>query len=96
MIYIIKGMNSMGHIAKIFMNGRSQAVRLPAEFRFSSDEVYIHRDEITGDVVLSSKPYNWDGLISAIKSSPTPDDFLSPQDRNTIEIERDPFHGLNE
>ena len=35
-------------------------------------------------------------LLSAIKSSPTPDDFLSPHDRNTIEIERDPFHGLNE
>jgi antitoxin VapB len=86
----------MGHIAKIFMNGRSQAVRLPAEFRFKSDEVYIHRDEITGDVILSSKPSDWDGLLSAIKSSPTPDDFLSSQDRNTNDIERDPFHGFNE
>ena len=86
----------MGHIAKIFMNGRSQAVRLPAEFRFKSDEVYIHRDEITGDVILSSKPSDWDGLLSAIKSSPTPDDFLSSQDRNTNDIERDPFNGFNE
>ena len=39
--------------AKIFMTGRSQAVRLPAEFRFDTDEVFIRRDAETGDVVLS-------------------------------------------
>ncbi len=43
-------------VAKLFMNGGSQAVRLPAEFRFEGDEVYIRRDERTGDVYLSSKP----------------------------------------
>ena len=42
--------------AKIFMSGRSQAVRLPSEFRFEVDEVYIRRDETTGDVVLSARP----------------------------------------
>ena len=46
--------------------------------------------------IPSSKSYDWDSLISAIKSCPTPDDFLSSQDRNTIEIERDPFHGIDE
>jgi hypothetical protein len=44
----------------------------------------------------SSKSYDWVSLISAIKSRPTPDDFLSPQDRNTVEKERDPFHGVDE
>ena len=39
--------------AKLFKNGSSQAVRLPAEFRFEGDEVYATRDETTGDVVLS-------------------------------------------
>jgi antitoxin VapB len=43
-------------VAKLFMNGGSQAVRLPAEYRFEGDEVYIRRDERTGDVFLSSKP----------------------------------------
>jgi antitoxin VapB len=42
--------------AKLFRNGGSQAVRLPAEFRFEGDEVYITRDEATGDVVLSERP----------------------------------------
>jgi antitoxin VapB len=46
---------TMTHIAKLFKNGRSQAVRLPAEFRFEGNEVYIRRDEKTGDVILSNK-----------------------------------------
>lgn len=41
--------------AKLFMNGRSQAVRLPAEFRFEGDEVLIRRDPATGDVILSAR-----------------------------------------
>ena len=35
----------MAQTAKLFMNGRSQAVRLPAEFRFSGREVLIERPE---------------------------------------------------
>ncbi|MDZ4252405.1 MAG: AbrB/MazE/SpoVT family DNA-binding domain-containing protein [Sulfuritalea sp.] len=41
--------------AKLFKNGRSQAVRLPAEFRFDGDEVLIRRDPVTGDVILSPR-----------------------------------------
>ncbi|WEX10168.1 AbrB/MazE/SpoVT family DNA-binding domain-containing protein [Chelativorans sp. AA-79] len=53
----------MPRTAKLFWNGRSQAVRLPAEFRFEGDEVEIRRDPATGDVVLSPKPQrtgSWD------------------------------------
>ena len=39
--------------AKLFKNGRSQAVRLPAEFRFEGEEVLVRRDPDTGDVILS-------------------------------------------
>jgi len=41
--------------ARLFNNGGSQAVRLPAEFRFDGDEVFVRRDEYTGDVILSKK-----------------------------------------
>ena len=41
--------------ARLFNNGGSQAVRLPAEFRFDGDEVFVRRDEHTGDVILSRK-----------------------------------------
>ena len=40
--------------AKLFRNGRSQAVRLPAEFRFEGKEVLIRKDPVTGDVILSA------------------------------------------
>jgi antitoxin VapB len=44
-------------IAKLFLNGGSQAVRLPAEFRFEGmQEVYIRRNAVTGEVILSPKP----------------------------------------
>jgi len=36
--------------AKLFSNGRSQALRLPAEFRFEGDEVSIRRDPATGPI----------------------------------------------
>ena len=39
--------------AKLFFHGRSQAVRLPKEFRFEGTEVYVRR--VGEDVVLSSK-----------------------------------------
>ena len=43
--------------AKLFATGGSQAVRLPAEFRFEGrTEVYIRHDPVTGDVVLSRRP----------------------------------------
>ena len=40
--------------AKLFMHGRSQAVRLPKEFRFDGTEVYVRRQG--EEVVLSSRP----------------------------------------
>jgi antitoxin VapB len=45
---------------KLFKNGRSQAVRLPAEFRFDGKEVFIRKDEKTGDVILSRRPESWE------------------------------------
>ena len=52
--------------AKVFMNGRSQAVRLPAPFRFSSDEVYIRRDSKSGDVILSESPTSLADIFAAL------------------------------
>ena len=50
--------------AKLFPNGRSQAVRLPSQFRFEGDEVYIRRDPETGDVILSRAPNSWDDFFA--------------------------------
>lgn len=49
----------MSQTAKVFKTGRSQAVRLPMEYRFEGTEVFIRRDPTSGDVVLSPKPLAW-------------------------------------
>ena len=82
--------------AKIFMNGRSQAIRLPAAFRFQEKEVFIRQDAATGDLILSRKPDNCDGFFLALKSADIPSDFLSPEDRNQGTQNRNPFHGIND
>ena len=63
--------------AKIFRNGRSQAVRLPAEYRFDSTEVYIRRDPETGDVILSRRPESWQDFFELMQTIEVPQDFLS-------------------
>ena len=82
----------MSLVAKIFMTGRSQAVRIPFEFRFDASEVYISRDELTGNVVLSARPDNWNRLFE-LDSSVVPADFLSEEDRQQGQA-RDPFEEL--
>lgn len=76
--------------AKLFMNGRSQAIRLPKEFRFNVDEVYIRKDLETGDVVISRKPNSWEGFFSLLETSDIPDDFMSERD-NEPPQKRDMF-----
>lgn len=77
--------------AKVFTTGRSQAVRLPREYRFDESEVYIRRDRVTGDVILSRRPESWQGFIALDATTEVPSDFLSPADRDQGEHRRDPF-----
>lgn len=83
----------MTQTAKLFTNGRSQAVRLPAAFRFDAKEVFIRQDPDTGDVILSRKPADWAGFLCALKAGDVPADFLSPGDRDQGIQARDPFEG---
>ena len=66
----------MAQTAKLFMNSRSQAVRLPAEFRFSGREVFIERE---GDaVILRPKPVGWDDFFA--RPCEVPADFLADRE----------------
>ncbi len=82
----------MTQIAKLFTNGRSQAVRLPVEFRFEGKEVFVERVE--GGVLLRAKPQTvGDWLENYYASSePAPEDFLIDRDQTQIAQERDLFH----
>ena len=76
--------------ARVFMNGRSQAVRIPVEYRFTVDEVYIRRDPQSGDLILSQAPGGWNEIYAALDKAGFPDDFLSdraqgsPQKRDDL------------
>ena len=79
--------------AKLFKNGASQAVRLPAEFRFDGNEVYATRDEQTGDVVLSTRPgaRTWAEFFALMRTIDVPDDFMAERPMNVPPRERDLF-----
>jgi antitoxin VapB len=49
--------DTSGKTAKLFQNGKSQAVRLPKEFRFEGNEVYIRKQG--EDVILSPRKAGW-------------------------------------
>lgn len=81
--------------AKVFMNGRSQAVRLPAAFRFDVNEVFIRKNE-HGEIVLSPKPNNWDSFF-ALGSYDEEVDFSHSLGEDVREIVlRDPFENWQE
>ena len=77
--------------AKLFKNGRSQAVRLPKEFRFEGTEVRIRHDPATNEVILAESPSDrpmgfdeWYALYDAIPDDAPEEEFatLPPQPRN--------------
>ena len=83
--------------AKLFATGGSQAVRLPVEFRFKdATEVFIRRDEETGDVILSTRsPGDWRSFMQVREQlGPLPDDFMRKRDQGSEQ--RDPFEGWSE
>jgi len=43
-------------VAKVFKNGNSQAVRLPAAFRLNKATIFVRRDPANGDIILSERP----------------------------------------
>jgi antitoxin VapB len=86
----------MSQTAKLFINGRSQAVRLPAAYRFEGTEVFIRQDPETGDVILSRKPADWGDFFATLKGAKVPADFLDEKERNQGAQDRDPVEGWNE
>ena len=71
--------------AKVFENGRSQAVRLPKECRFNTDEVAVNR---IGDIVLlMPKTNKWSSFMQAIDMFS--DDFMQDGRDDSLDQERE-------
>jgi len=66
---------------KIFQNGRSQAIRLPKEYRFNNTEVYINKvDDV---IMLFPKTNEWSGLIASLDKFT--DDFMDERNQPSIQ-----------
>ena len=69
-------------IAKIFQNGRSQAVRLPKAFRFDTEEVYVRKSG--DDIILSPKHPSWDSFFDDPDCAT--EDFMETRDQGMSQI----------
>jgi antitoxin VapB len=72
--------------AKLFQTGRSQAVRLPKEFRFTGKEVRIRK--VGTGVVLEPIEKNWDWLNELRKSGPLDEDAAEAAEQEVAQQER--------
>lgn len=71
--------------AKVFENGRSQAVKLPKEYRFNDEEVAINK---IGDIViLMPKENRWSGFLSSLNLFS--EDFMNDGRDKSVEQERE-------
>lgn len=68
--------------AKLFINGNSQAVRLPKEFQFPGTEVYISHEG--SRCILSSKPSSWDAFFQ--NTATLSDDFVVERDQSPPQV----------
>ena len=73
--------------AKVFMNGQSQAVRLPKEYRFTDSEVMSHK--IGNMLLLLPKDEEWSGFLASLDMFS--DDFMANGREQYILDERDDF-----
>jgi antitoxin VapB len=81
--------------AKVFTTGNSQAIRLPKAFRVDVREMWIAKNEVTGEITLKPKDddqrkRNLEKLFKMIADDPLPDDFLSEITRRN-EASRNPL-----
>ncbi len=79
--------------AKVFTTGNSQAVRLPKAFRVDAHEMWITKNEVTGEITLKPKDddrrqRNLAKLFKMIEDNPFTDDFIPGR---VIEESRNPF-----
>jgi antitoxin VapB len=73
--------------AKLFKNGRSQAVRLPKEFRFEGTHVFVKR--VGSAVVLIPEHAPWQTLFESLEQFS--DDFLEDRRQPEHQVREDPF-----
>ena len=83
--------------AKVFTNGHSQAIRLPKAFRVNVNEMWIAKNEATGEITLKPKDSETQrrlrlkALFKMIADAPFPEDFSFRDEAAPVEYPRNPF-----
>jgi antitoxin VapB len=72
----------MTSTAKVFNTGNSQAIRLPRAFRVEVREMWISKNDRTGEITLRPKPEPeaLAAFLADLKAQPATDEFLLPRD----------------
>lgn len=76
--------------AKVFITGHSQAIRLPKAYRVDVEEMWISRNEVTGEITLRPKDteqlrqQRLEALMVALAEDPLPKEFLSESQRRNV------------
>jgi antitoxin VapB len=70
--------------AKVFTGGGSQVVVIPAEYRFSTDEVFILRAPQSGGLILCEAP-SWNEIFAALDKAGIPNDFMAHRDQASLQ-----------
>ena len=85
----------MQDTAKVFTTGNSQAVRLPKAYRVNVSEMWITKNDASGEITLKPKPDrdDWEAFIAQLSALPETGEFLLP--RNDA-YGPDPFEGWTE
>ena len=79
----------MTQLAKVFLNGRSQAIRIPKDFRVNCDEVYI--EKVGETLVITPKKKNhWDTLFETLDQIDT-SDFMNDRVQPPLDKREDLF-----
>ena len=78
--------------AKVFTTGNSQAIRLPKAFRVNVAEMWITKNEVSGEITLKPKPERDDleAFFAQLSAMPVTEEFLLPRDDS---YSPDPFEG---
>jgi antitoxin VapB len=88
----------MFNTVKVFTNGNSQAIRLPKAYRVNVEEMWISKNEVTGEITLKPKDdderlHKLNKLFKMIEEDPITDDLLPPRDDGWA---LDPFADRND
>ena len=80
-------------LAKVFTSGNSQAIRLPKAFRVNVSEMWISKNDVSGEITLKPKDddqrqRNLAELFRMIREEPFSEDFIPPR---SDEVRANPF-----